>query len=364
MDSTLPPTRLPAYRRIADSLRKEIMSGQREAGAQLPSTNDLAAQLNISPYTVHTALTRLVKEGWLERLNGTGTYVTDPGRRFIRAGIYHAGDICSNERPPFIRNVHTALLEKFKQRGKETHVFMDTRPLEQQTDIMPALQKALEERSIQCLVVPTMSPAAAPELEKLRLPTAFLSSRRSPHQITISTIDFMTKSVTRLVEQGCRSIGLLSNLDLASDQVYTYREKFVEAVQKAGVRTRPEWMLNADHFLVPSEYDAYAYQQFHRLWRLDERPDGLVVYPDVLVHGLLTAALEIGIDVVPPRMKFIFHRNLHLNQICPFPVTWAVSDEDAWAEALIHTIERQFDGEVIEPTLIPFTLQENVPPPR
>jgi DNA-binding LacI/PurR family transcriptional regulator len=90
----------------------------------------------------------------------------------------------------------------------------------------------------------------------------------------------------------------------------------------------------------------------------------LIVYPDVLVRGVITAILELGIEVATPNMKFIFHRNAHIAQFCPFAVTWVVSDEDAWAEALIRVVEKQFDGEKISPVRIPFSLEENVLPVR
>ena len=340
------------------------MSGGREAGQQLPSTNDLAVQWGISPYTVHTALTRLVKEGWLERLNGTGTYVTDPGRRFIRAGIYHAGDICSNARPPFIRNVHTALLEKFKQRGKETHVFMDTRPEDQQGDILPSLQKALEERSIQCLVAPTLSPVAAPALDRLRLPTAFLGNRKTSHQINSDAGDFLTQSVNRLASQGCGSVGFVTNIHSNAEVGQNFFRIFGEVTRNAGATTRPEWQRMTPRLLLESEFDTYAYQEFHRLWRLPEKPDGLVVYADALVRGIITAVLEIGMETVTSRMKFVMHRNARIPQLCPFPVTWAVTDEDDWAEALIRVVEKQFDGETIASVLIPCKLEDSTLPSR
>jgi hypothetical protein len=39
-----------------------------------------------------------------------------------------------------------------------------------------------------------------------------------------------------------------------------------------------------------------------------------------------------------------------------------VADEDAWAEALIRVVEKQFDGEKISPVRIAFSLEENVLP--
>jgi hypothetical protein len=45
-------------------------------------------------------------------------------------------------------------------------------------------------------------------------------------------------------------------------------------------------------------------------------------------------------------------------------MTWAVSDEYDWAEALIGVIESQFDGRPIESVLVPYTLEANVLPAR
>jgi DNA-binding LacI/PurR family transcriptional regulator len=361
----IPKERKPAYRRIAEDLREEIMSGRREMGVQLPSTNDLATLWKSSPYTVHIALTTLVKEGWLERLNGAGTYVVDPGKRFIRAGIYHAVDICSNEHPAFVRNIHAALLEQFAKLGKETQVFMDTRPIEQQVELLPTLRKALEERSIQCLVAPSLSRFGLPAISKLKVPTAFLGNADSPHKIQSDIAGLFGRGARHLAAQGCRSIGIISSIDPSSEDTHTglYRQ-FEEAIRAEGLVTRPEWIRQPPRHLLDREHDGYGYSQFHRLWQLEEKPDALIVYPDNLVRGLITAVLEIGIDVVPPRMKFVLHRNARIAQMCPFPATWAVSDEDAWAGWLVRIIEMQFAGEKISPILLPFTLEENVPPVR
>jgi DNA-binding transcriptional regulator YhcF (GntR family)/DNA-binding LacI/PurR family transcriptional regulator len=351
------------YSRIADALREEIMSGQRIVGAQLPSTNDLALQLSASPYTIHTALTKLVKEGWLERLNGTGTYVVDPGKRFVRAGIYYSVDLCSNAHPSFLRNVHTLLLEKFKQRGKETHIFIDTRPKEQAIDLFPPLEKALQERSIQCVVSLALNPVCAPALQRIKIPTAFLGLPESDHQITSNMEDFLSKSIGHLAAQGCRSVALITAIGpVLREEASAFFEAFEKTARAEGLATRAEWISKPSQHI--DDYDSFGYVEFHRLWQLKEKPDALIVYPDTFVRGITAAFLEIGLAEVLSRMKLVFHRNAHIRQFCPFPVTWAVSDEEAWAEALIRVVEKQFDGEKVSPVLLPFSLEENILPVR
>jgi hypothetical protein len=62
----------------------------------------------------------------------------------------------------------------------------------------------------------------------------------------------------------------------------------------------------------------------------------------------------VGKQEVPGKMKFIFHRNAHMDLLCPFPATWAISSEDVFAQGLINLIEQQFKGEKVSPVLIPY----------
>jgi DNA-binding LacI/PurR family transcriptional regulator len=355
--------RKPDYRRIAEALRHDILSGKCPTGMQLPSTGDLAATWKSSPSTIHTALVSLVKEGWIQRLNGAGTYVADPGHRFTCAGIYHSADICNNKYPPFTRSLHMSLLDEFKRLGKETQIFIDTRPPEKQGKLLPTLEKAILERRVQCVVAPILNPYSLPALVSLKLPTAFLTNA-SPHQINFDIEDLLRESVRRLAAQGCRSVGVLSPIGpRRQGQIKAiFYSQFEKAAQAEGLLTRSEWMVKPAHYVA--DFESYGYAEFLQFWKLKKKPDGMLVYPDTLVRGVITAILELGIQVVPPRMKFIFHRNAHVDLLCPFPVTWAISDEKIWAEWLVRVIQKQFNGEKVAPVLLPFAFQESKPPKR
>jgi len=69
-------------RRIADGLRGQILGGKWTQGTQLPSTDKLAATWKTSYGTIHNALQSLVKEGWIERIDGSGTFVAHFENRF------------------------------------------------------------------------------------------------------------------------------------------------------------------------------------------------------------------------------------------------------------------------------------------
>src|SRR5947209_10862966 len=82
LDATLP---VPLYKQLYERLRGEILTGQLERGARLPSTRTLASELGISRSTTVLAYTQLLLEGYLESKAGQGTLVA----RDLPATLFH-----------------------------------------------------------------------------------------------------------------------------------------------------------------------------------------------------------------------------------------------------------------------------------
>ena len=66
----------PINQRVYRSLRRAILDGRLPAGARLPSTRTLAADLRLSRKVVAFAFMRLADEGYVEARVGSGTYVS------------------------------------------------------------------------------------------------------------------------------------------------------------------------------------------------------------------------------------------------------------------------------------------------
>ncbi|GHP00977.1 GntR family transcriptional regulator [Reticulibacter mediterranei] len=75
---------IPLYRQLYERLRAEILAGQLEAGARLPSTRILASTLGVSRNTTALAYELLLLEGYIESRVGDGTRVAhlEYGRSF------------------------------------------------------------------------------------------------------------------------------------------------------------------------------------------------------------------------------------------------------------------------------------------
>src|SRR5579871_5722496 len=67
---------LPVYRQVYQRIRAEILSGRLAAGARLPSSRTLAAELGIARGTVVTAFQMLAGEGYTSSAGARGTVVS------------------------------------------------------------------------------------------------------------------------------------------------------------------------------------------------------------------------------------------------------------------------------------------------
>ncbi len=81
----------PVYQRIADALRKRILSGELNPGARLPSESGLMTEFEVSRGTARQAFAVLKYEGLVESVTGSGVYVRPrfPNRGQITAVSSH-----------------------------------------------------------------------------------------------------------------------------------------------------------------------------------------------------------------------------------------------------------------------------------
>jgi GntR family transcriptional regulator len=71
---------VPAYRQIADSLRRHLVEGHLKPGALLPPIRQLAVDLGVHFNTVAQAYRLLSEEGWIDLKRRRGALVIERGR--------------------------------------------------------------------------------------------------------------------------------------------------------------------------------------------------------------------------------------------------------------------------------------------
>jgi GntR family transcriptional regulator len=74
----------PAYRRIADALRQEVLRSNEDSEYRLPTEAELAEQHGVSRQTVRRAYQELVSDGLVKRIPGRGTFAAHGGSQYLR----------------------------------------------------------------------------------------------------------------------------------------------------------------------------------------------------------------------------------------------------------------------------------------
>ena len=74
----------PIYKQIVRQIRAQIIAGELEEGALLPSIRSLARDLQISVITTKRAYEELEKEGLIDTVGGKGTFVAAQNPAFLR----------------------------------------------------------------------------------------------------------------------------------------------------------------------------------------------------------------------------------------------------------------------------------------
>ncbi len=74
----------PIFLQIAEQLENSIVDGSLPEGAQVPSTNELAAFHRINPATAAKGVNQLVTDGILHKRRGIGMFVTTGARERLQ----------------------------------------------------------------------------------------------------------------------------------------------------------------------------------------------------------------------------------------------------------------------------------------
>ncbi|CUH95206.1 hypothetical protein P22_1276 [Propionispora sp. 2/2-37] len=69
---------IPLYYQVKEDITQRINSGELSEGELLPSENDLMNMYSVSRTTIRQAVDLLVREGFLEKRRGVGTFVLKP----------------------------------------------------------------------------------------------------------------------------------------------------------------------------------------------------------------------------------------------------------------------------------------------
>ena len=328
-----------AHRQIADTLREKILANAILPGTLLPSTQALAQSWQTHVATVHLALTQLAREGLLERTR-KGTRVRQIANRLAVVGVYSGSDrwLPAVKEAEFCRHVYRHFADILGENQVTERVFVDHRPTAEQLTPLPALAKAVNEHEIQALLVLSANHEQAQWVLRQPIPMTGLS-RTVPGAVSHDLMQFIDIGIGRLAADGCRSAAVIASL---GKEYAEFAGRLTAAAKRHGLELRDEWVQ------VPTEWvrdhERYGYEQFRALWALPNHPQGLLVYPDNMARGVITAILQERISI-PEQLQLVLHRNTGIDYVCPFPATFLESSCREIAQQQWEQLRRQVRGE-------------------
>ena len=346
-----------AHGQIARQMRREILSGGLPAGSRIPTLQQLAVLWGVSPATVNAALTPLAQEGLLVRKRKLGTFVAEKSKKLRRAGIYYGGNFGQNPGFLFLGLLHKELCAELSQREIDVRVWVDPRPVALQTTPYGPLLEAVENREVDCLIGPLLNDVDVLGVTSLPLPSAFYTGSKIPNKAQFDWRQFLQLSLDHLRQQGCHSVGLVSSVEVEDpargrEPFFNY---FVELAAERGLVFRNEWVQGPEHWVPEAEMERFGYDHVRKIWEQPQKPDGLIVYPDVSVRGVILALTELGVSV-PRDVCLVLHRNEGIDFPCPFPAFRPTSKAVDLARALLAQIDIQSAGGSVQPTYVPHYL--------
>ena len=96
----------PIYEQITSQIKNAIISGELEAGAPLPSLRYLAKELRVSLISTKRAYEELEKDGFIESVQGKGSFVTGKNKELMKEEQFKKIEECLQEAVDMARIAH------------------------------------------------------------------------------------------------------------------------------------------------------------------------------------------------------------------------------------------------------------------
>jgi GntR family transcriptional regulator, arabinose operon transcriptional repressor len=287
----------PKYMQLKQEILSWLHSGRLKQGDQMPSENEIAERFQMSRQTVRQTFGELEQEGWLYRVQGKGTFVSNPQAQKAQA-VQTIGVLTTYISdyifPHIVRGVEAALRDKSyrlllsstdndKEKEKECLAMMMSQPLSG------------------LIIEPTKSAEGNPNLsyylslDYQNIPYIMINERYSEMNCPYVKVDDETGgflAAQHLIELGHRRIaGFFKTDDL---QGVNRLKGFIQAHHQYQIPLLPGMVID---YVTEEKQGKPIEMAMILLSPLEDRPTALVCYNDDLAVKLLEVIRKLGLNV-------------------------------------------------------------------
>jgi len=302
-------TKSPSIRvGVTEYYRNAILTEKLKPGDVLPSSRELANSLNTSYPNIHYALTPLVKEGLITRDRKAGTIVLARERK-IKCIVIYVCITTLDDAGPFQHTLTDIISDKLKKMNIESRLIVDSTS---HYGLMQ-IKKWAEQGEIQGVIIPRSyhEKAITAVLKSLPVPVTFPGDANS---VFIDWSNLNELAIKGLKRQGCKNVGIISSIEHYNDtkEEDPFYIDFKKKVSEFDLNTKLEWIeatVSKENYLRTSEMAiSFAFEACDRILNLPERPDGLFIFSDNLIAGVMMAIMKNNMNT-PNDIKLVLHRN-------------------------------------------------------
>lgn len=315
----------PKYRQILDELKRDIVTGLYVAGQRFPSESALVKRFGASRITVGHALRELQKDGFIDRIAGSGSYVRERSRERLDAPLFGLvipnlgeteifGAICraiASAAVPVGRGRNHALLWPHAEREPEGKAAEVVQLAEQCVArgvsgvFLAPLEMWEDGRGINRRVLDILAKAGIPVVLLDRRPGGPAAHRR--YDLVGIDNRWAGRLATRhLIESGARRIGFVAYQGQATTveaRIEGYRDALREPLPGAG--PPHVFWLDAREKLEPEWVRGF---------------DGLVCANDRIAGRVMQALLARGVRI-PQDVRLMGMDDVRYASLLPVPLT-------------------------------------------
>ncbi len=354
---TAPLVTMSKYNQMVDILKSGIESGATPEGTRLASENELSRTYGISRNTVREAVSALVHQGYLSRLQGKGTFVLS--RHPQRKSTSDAYAILLHARGHVFGNEVRMLVRAF-QRERALPLVFDVEDIKSDRQADEILSRLLGEHVAGMVVEDAIANRVAVVSANTGLPV--------PPVVVLNYGDNVTLPAKRICSDFRKGfeIGTRHLLRLGRPRILMLTHRFYYAApdvplhEIAGmygdtVRGYLDAMTEAGHadkqayFLIEHELEVGSDERaaFKQLLASPNRPDAVFAFGDHRAKEVIDIAAEIGLRV-PDDLAVLGYWNTPWAELTRVPLTSISIEEEAIAMEAAKALLQHRQGSAFE----------------
>ncbi len=261
--------------------------------------------------------------------------------------VIYVGSDPKRDSSMFYLNLLWALMSQGQSRGYEMVPLIEQRPNAMAVLRPSDFDRVQAQGRVDGIVSFMIYELVSQWMDETGLPWTALMGGGRDNYVDLDYGGMIRSSLACLAERGCRSAGLILPVNKTQS---TILELIDEEAARLGIEVKYEWIL-----ATRQSQEEGGYNDMCALWRLKDRPEGLVVYPDRTARGVVSAILEKQIRV-PEDLRLILHRNAESPYMVPMPCDWIEVSVGAIASSLLDSLEDRWAGRKQRQRSLPINL--------